>query len=103
MALKKNNNTIKDFRLDQNYPNPFNPTTIITFAVPRESFVTLKIYNYLGQEIKTLFDDIRQQGEYKISWYAVNSPSGVYFYKLTARDAKSGEVKSFDKKMVLIK
>jgi glucose/arabinose dehydrogenase len=103
IGIKKNSNTIKDYRLDQNYPNPFNPTTIITFAVPRESYVTLKIYNYLGQEINTLFNDIRQQGEYKISWYANNSPSGVYFYKLTTRDTKSGEIKTFGKKMVLIK
>jgi len=72
------------YSLKQNYPNPFNPSTTITFSLPKEEFVTLKVYNMLGQEIRTLVNEIRQAGEYGASFNAADLPSGVYLYKLSA-------------------
>jgi hypothetical protein len=71
----------------QNYPNPFNPTTVIQFDLPKESRVTLKIYDVLGREVAALLDDNRGAGSYKISWNASGVPSGVYFYRLQSGDA----------------
>jgi hypothetical protein len=70
--------------LYQNYPNPFNPTTVIEFLLPQESFLTLKVYNVLGQEIATLFSENLVAGKYSTEWNATGEASGVYFYRLTA-------------------
>ena len=85
------------YRLDQNYPNPFNPATSINFTIPKSNFVTLKIYDVLGKEVRTLVNENKIPGDYKINWDASDFPSGVYFYKLTV-----GE-QSIEKKMVLVK
>jgi hypothetical protein len=90
-------NVIKNFALSPNYPNPFNPQTKISFSVPKESFITLKVYDVLGREVATLVQDTKQQGEYTVTWNADNVPSGVYFYKLLAGDFVE------TKKMVLMK
>ena len=78
------NKTPKSFGLSQNYPNPFNPTTIITYTIPKENQVTLKIYNILGQEVKTLVNDTRAPGKYTVNFNASSLSSGVYFYTLRA-------------------
>ncbi len=85
------------YSLKQNYPNPFNPSTTIRFTLPKEEFVTLKVYNMLGQEIRTLVNEIRQAGEYGAAFDAVNLPSGVYLYRLSAGSYLD------TKKMVLMK
>jgi len=72
------------FEIAQNYPNPFNPTTTFRFKMPKSTFVTLKIYNLLGTEIETLIHEYRQAGEYEITWYTNNLPSGIYLYCLEA-------------------
>jgi hypothetical protein len=72
------------FELGQNYPNPFNPTTTIEFSIPKAEFVTLKIYNILGEEVTTLVSERLTAGQYKYQWDASGLPSGVYFYKLEA-------------------
>ena len=72
------------FSLNQNYPNPFNPTTAIEFQLPKESFVTLKIFNILGVEIATLVNEQRQAGIHKISFNASELSSGLYIYKISA-------------------
>ena len=78
------------FELKQNYPNPFNPTTVIEFSIPQgteiNSLVLLKIYDVLGNEVKTLFDEVKEPGNYKVTFNASNLPSGVYFYKLTTEN-----------------
>lgn len=89
--------TIFDFSLSQNYPNPFNPSTIISYSLPDNSSVTLKVYNTLGEEIAVLVNKQMTAGVYKVSWDAHNFPSGIYLYKL-----KVGN-NSIVKKMALIK
>jgi len=73
-----------EFELFQNYPNPFNPSTIISFTIPHDSYVSLIIYNTLGQEVETLVDKLITVGKYSIRFETNNLPSGVYYYKLIA-------------------
>ncbi|MBI4549251.1 MAG: T9SS type A sorting domain-containing protein, partial [Ignavibacteriae bacterium] len=74
----------KAFALDQNYPNPFNAVTEIKYQIPENSYVILKVFNVLGQEVATLVNEKKTSGQYTVSWDASNQPSGVYFYRLTA-------------------
>jgi hypothetical protein len=67
----------------QNYPNPFNPETNIRFALPEKSFVTMKVYNVLGQLIKVLIDNKRlDAGTHQASFNMSQYPSGIYFYTI---------------------
>jgi len=75
---------IKEFRLSQNYPNPFNPTTTISFSIPGNMFVTLKVYDALGREIETLVSGHCQAGENRAEWGTSGLPCGLYFYRLEA-------------------
>ncbi len=70
--------------LSQNYPNPFNPSTAIRFGVPGRSFVTLKVFNILGQRVATLFEGPVEPGYHTVVWYARQAPSGVYYCRLAA-------------------
>lgn len=96
-GVQNNNNIAGTFKLNQNYPNPFNPLTTIVYEVPKSSRVTLKVYDGLGREIKTLVSGIQNAGKYEVVWDAVDNPSGVYFYKMTAGDFAQ------TKKMILVK
>lgn len=92
----------KVFELHQNYPNPFNPSTRISYDIPKESRVLLKIYSADGREVATLVDEIQQPGKRTVLWNGRNSrgsqvSSGMYFYKLQA----GGEIKT--RKMILLK
>lgn len=73
-----------DFILDQNYPNPFNPSTTVSFSIPELSYVTLKIYNGLGEEVATIVSGELTAGTYKAQWNASEQASGVYIYRLQA-------------------
>ena len=73
-----------DFSLYQNYPNPFNPSTTINFSIPEASYVSLKIFNSLGQEVETLVSEDLNADNYKYDWDAESLTSGVYFYTLLA-------------------
>ena len=85
------------FSLDQNYPNPFNPSTTIHFELPKESHITLKVYNMLGQEVLTVLDEEKVAGRYDVRIDGSSLSSGVYFYRLVAGDYISV------KKFVLLK
>ncbi len=86
------------FQLKQNYPNPFNPSTTIEFSIPKTEFVTLRIYNILGQEVATLVSDKMNAGNYKYNWNAAAFASGIYYYKI-----ESGKEFIQTKKLLLIK
>jgi hypothetical protein len=85
------------YKLFQNHPNPFNPTTTIKYEIPELSFVNLKIFNLIGEEITTLVSAEKPVGSYEIEFYAANLPSGIYFYRLQAGNYID------TKKMVLMK
>jgi hypothetical protein len=87
----------QQFELSQNYPNPFNPATTISFSIPQSSFVTLKVYDIIGNEIATLVNENKAAGRYEINFDASNQSSGVYLYSITA--GNYNEVR----KMTLIK
>jgi hypothetical protein len=82
--LSKGTEIPAEYALDQNYPNPFNPTTIVSFDLPVDKFVTLKVYNALGQEVATLVNGYKEAGKYSFDFDASNLPSGTYIYKMTA-------------------
>ena len=89
-----------EYKLFQNYPNPFNPTTIIEYQLSQEDIVTLKVYDILGREIKTLLNEkLQSSGIHKITFNGSNLSSGIYFYKLTTKENHS----SLFNKMILLK
>ena len=73
-----------EFSLRQNYPNPFNPSTSIQYAIGNRQFVSLKVYDILGNEVATLVNEEKPTGTYEIDFDASNLTSGIYFYQLTA-------------------
>ena len=73
---------VQSFQLDQNYPNPFNPSTTITFDLPRAGFTTLKVYDLLGNEVRTLLEGELPQGFHQSRFDGTGLSSGVYFYRL---------------------
>ena len=91
------NETPIEFRLSQNYPNPFNPTTVIKYQIPELGFITLKVYDVMGNEIATLVNKVEDPGYYEVNFNASNLASGVYFYRLIAGSFVS------TRKMLLLK
>jgi 1,4-alpha-glucan branching enzyme len=85
------------FALEQNYPNPFNPTTSIQYSVNSSQYVSLKIYDVLGNELATLVNEIQPAGAYKVGFDAALFSSGVYFYQLRQNNSV------ITKKMILVK
>ena len=89
-----NNELPATFKLEQNYPNPFNPETNITFSIPAElngARATLKIFDILGREVVTLFDEIVHTGVYNLRWNGIDengqkTASGIYFYRIVTED-----------------
>ncbi|MDZ7376052.1 MAG: T9SS type A sorting domain-containing protein [candidate division KSB1 bacterium] len=90
-------NIPNEFSLMQNYPNPFNPTTTIQFSLPKEAVVKLSVYNIMGQQVATLVNGKRSAGVHYVQWDAPGLPSGMYFYRLSARPTV------LSKKMMLIR
>ncbi|HEX2867649.1 MAG TPA: T9SS type A sorting domain-containing protein [Ignavibacteriales bacterium] len=80
-GLKHLGSTTEGFTCS-NYPNPFNPSARFTFSIPGDGFTELKIYNSLGQEVKTLVSDYLAKGKYTFEWNAGSYSSGIYYYFL---------------------
>ena len=94
--------TPTNFSLSQNYPNPFNPSTVVSYSLPTNSFVSLIIYDLLGREVKTLINNEQNSGTYQVQWNGENNygskvSSGTYIY--TIRTGSYYEAR----KMVLLK
>jgi hypothetical protein len=95
-----NNNSTSNktkYKLDYNFPNPFNPITTIRYQIPWNGFVSLKVFDVLGREVRTLVNEVKQAGNYTVDFNATEFASGVYFYKLTSGDF------SDIKRMILVK
>jgi hypothetical protein len=87
----------ESYNLSQNYPNPFNPTTTIKYQVPKESFVSVKVYDAIGSEVADLVNEKQKQGYYELYFDASNFSSGVYFYRIISDNYTAV------KKMLLVK
>ena len=85
------------FSLAQNYPNPFNPSTTISFSLPSQSFVSLKVFDIVGREVATIVSEEMPAGAYTRQWNAAKMSSGIYFYRLQAGSYTQ------TKKLVLLK
>jgi hypothetical protein len=104
IGVQKNTEIANVYQLGQNYPNPFNPTTKIGYNLITKGFVTLKLYNVLGEEVRTLVNGVQSAGYQQNEFSAADLPSGVYFYTINVVDL-SGSGKNFTdtKKMVVLK
>ena len=89
--------TTKNFTLYQNYPNPFNPETVIGFNLEKSGFISLKVYDIFGKQIKNLVEGFRKSGLYEVGFNASDLASGVYFYTLKAENF------AVSKKMTVLK
>lgn len=87
----------EELSLGQNYPNPFNPSTTISYAVPSDAQVSLRVYNTLGEQVATLVDEVVPAGQHQSTWNAAGMPSGLYFYKLESAGV------TMTKRMMLVK
>jgi hypothetical protein len=85
------------FQLYQNYPNPFNPTTKIIYSIQQNSFVSLKVFDVLGNEVATLVDEVKPSGEYQVEFDGSELTSGIYLFRLQADEFAQ------TKKMILLK
>ena len=85
------------FDLNQNYPNPFNPTTTISYEIAKETIVSLKVYDVIGNEIVTLVNETKPAGTYEVIFDASNLSNGVYLYKIQAGNFTA------TKKLILMK
>ena len=95
--ITNSSNLPTEYNLDQNHPNPFNPSTTISYALPMSSYVTLKVYDINGSEVKTLVSKEQSGGYYSVTFDASSLSSGLYFYTIISENFTS------TKKMILLK
>jgi hypothetical protein len=103
IGVNNNHQIVKEYRLFQNYPNPFNPSTRIDYNLVKNSFVTLKVYDILGREVRTLVNELQSSGAHNVELNASELPSGIYFYTIKAADRSSGYTFTDTRKMMLVK
>jgi hypothetical protein len=96
-GIERNETLLREYNLNQNYPNPFNPSTKIGFNIPEQGVVSLKVFNLLGEEVKTLLTRELKKGTYNIDFNDANYSSGIYFYSIRVNNYIA------TKKMVLMK
>jgi len=94
---------VMTYELFQNYPNPFNPSTKIKFNIPEESYITLKVYDILGNEVANIAGGVMQAGQHDYNFNAKNLSSGIYLYKLEAKSINEGNSFIQTRKMLLLK
>ena len=87
----------REYSLMQNYPNPFNPATTISYTIPENGLVTIKVYDILGKDVAELVNEIKEVGSYAVTFNAAELPSGIYFYTLTSGNFTT------TKKLILLK
>jgi len=92
-----------EYQLEQNYPNPFNPSTVIEFALPQESHVSIKLYNVLGEEVATIVEGTLPAGFHKIQWKPESFASGIYFYRMVAKSEVSSRTFTNVKKLAYVR
>jgi len=95
-----------NFKLEQNYPNPCNPATKINYSVPTASFITIKVYDIIGNEVASLVNEEKSAGSYSVSLNGSRLSSGIYFYRMNASaNLSAGTVSGFTdtKKLILLK
>lgn len=106
VGINKNEARPAEFNLSQNFPNPFNPATTIRYSIPDAEanfYVSLKVFDVLGNEIRTLVDEYQQSGKYEIKFNGFNLPSGIYIYKISCVSPITGKIFIQTKKMMLLK
>ncbi|MGB3017828.1 MAG: T9SS type A sorting domain-containing protein [Ignavibacteria bacterium] len=97
IGTEENSGPTEDYRLYQNFPNPFNPATIISYKLNNDGYVSLSVYNLVGQEVATLVNEFQKAGVYSKQFDASNLSAGVYLYKIQVNGYTSV------KRMTLIK
>jgi hypothetical protein len=103
-GVEKDGNVLpREFSLSQNYPNPFNPATTISFELPVKSSVEISIYDVLGRKLKTVLEEVKDAGRYKVVVDMSGYASGVYFYRMVAKPVVGGSDFISVRKMLLIK
>jgi len=105
VGVEDENLVADKFELLQNFPNPFNPTTKIEYRISDRSFVSLKVYNILGDEVATLVNEEKSAGIYNVNFNAFGLSSGMYLYKLQAGNPSTSSGRGFveTRKMILMK
>ena len=92
------------FFISQNYPNPFNPFTTIQYELGKPSFVNISVYDILGKKVSELKNEFQREGSYNIKFDPAGLSSGVYFYKISAKDSDNDDILFSEvKKMILVR
>jgi hypothetical protein len=107
-VTEKKETELKDYKLFHNYPNPFNPATTISYDLPEQSSVEVKIYDIMGNEVRTFLFNSQTSGYHNLKWDGRNSnnqpvSSGTYIYKLRAVSAEGRKIFERSSKMLLLK
>jgi hypothetical protein len=103
LAVKPEPGLVTVFNLAQNYPNPFNPTTVISYQLAVNSFVTLRVFDIIGREVRTLANGPKNAGNYTVQFDGSGLASGIYFYQIEARSQNGSSTFTSVKKFLFLK